>query len=105
MHKAIARMEEQSRRHNLEPIKFQNLHKEDNYCNHLIKRLDNNEIYVIQEIRNKEQICTAFQVLTACKWSQGYEPNAPINVPIVIDGVLYKPSWSFWLDSAIYKLS
>lgn len=104
MKKAAQKMEYQAQRQKIKPIEFIDLNKEDRHCNHLIKRKDNDKIYVLQKIKDSNKNYTAFQILTANKWEQGYEPCAPINCPIILEGTIYKPIWSFWLDGAIYKL-
>jgi hypothetical protein len=39
-----------------------------------------------------------FSICTMC----GNEPDCPINVPVLLNGILYVPVWSWWLDQACY---
>lgn len=85
-------------------LKLTDLQKEDNHCNHLLKGVDDKQTYIIQYLKNKDGNVSGFQVLTGSRWSGGIEPDYPVNINIELDGVLYTPIWSFWLDGAVYKI-
>ena len=105
MQKAVEKMKRQADIVNSSHVlRLTDLHKEDNHCNHLLKGIDNKNIYVIQHLKDKDGKVFGFQVLTTSKWWGGYEPDCPINIKIEIDGVKYIPVWSFWLNGAVYKI-
>lgn len=106
MRKTVDKMKHQAEIITSKPLlKLKNLNKEDYHCNHLLKGVDNKKTYVMQNLKDKDGKVFGFQVLTGTRWSEGIEPDCPINVKIELDGVEYVPVWSFWLDSAIYKLN
>ena len=105
MQKAVEKMKRQADIVNSSHVlRLTDLHKEDNHCNHLLKGIDNKNIYVIQHLKDKDGKVFGFQVLTTSKWWGGYESDCPINIKIEIDGVKYIPVWSFWLNGAVYKI-
>lgn len=104
MKKAVEKMKRQADIVNSRHIlRLTDLHKEDNHCNHLLKGIDNKNIYVIQHLKDKYGNVFGFQVLTGSRWSGGIEPDCPVNIKIELDGVQYVPIWSFWLNGAVYK--
>lgn len=36
-------------------------------------------------------------------WGLGYESDVPMNISVEIDGIIYRPIWSWWLDHGCYR--
>lgn len=56
--------------------------------------------YVLRELKDENREVFGYQIVTVYRG----QPDSPINRVVELDGKRYEPIWSFWLDSAYYKM-
>ena len=68
----------------------------ESYGKKLYRNEQNGRVYEIMECNDH------FEVMSTTKWQGGYEADGPINAPIEIEGRIYLPIWSWWMDAGCY---